>query len=89
MSPLKIKVILGSTRANRFSDKAAQWIFDEASKRTDFAIGHNTFTATPVEPKAEVASLGRSTFEAQFRLGSSGEIEGINFLDQEFRRAKK
>jgi hypothetical protein len=49
----------------------------------------DTFTATPVEPKAEVASFDRSTFEAQFRLGANGEIEGMKFLDQEFRRAKK
>jgi NAD(P)H-dependent FMN reductase len=38
MNRLKIKVILGSTRANRFCDKTAQWIFDEASKRTDFEV---------------------------------------------------
>src|SRR5580765_3149840 len=38
MSPLKIKVILGSTRANRFCDKTAQWIFDEASKRSAFEV---------------------------------------------------
>jgi CubicO group peptidase (beta-lactamase class C family) len=49
----------------------------------------DTFTATPVEPKAEVALLDRSTFEVQFRLGSNGEVEGMKFLDQEFRRAKK
>ena len=32
MSTLKIKVIVGSTRANRFSEKPAQWIFDDAKK---------------------------------------------------------
>ncbi len=31
-SPLTIKVIIGSTRPNRFSEKPAQWIFDEAKK---------------------------------------------------------
>jgi CubicO group peptidase (beta-lactamase class C family) len=49
----------------------------------------DTFTAIPVEPKSEVVSFDRSTFEAQFRLGANGEIEGIKFLDQEFRRAKR
>jgi hypothetical protein len=49
----------------------------------------DTFTAIPVEPKAEVVSFDRSTFEVQFRLGSNGEVEGMKFLDQEFRRAKK
>jgi NAD(P)H-dependent FMN reductase len=33
MSTLKIKVIVGSTRANRFSEKPAAWIFEEARKR--------------------------------------------------------
>ena len=57
-----------------------------------FQLNHyhfDTFTAIPVEPKAEVLSFDRSTFEAQFRLGANGEIEGVKFLDQEFRRSKK
>lgn len=29
---IKIKVIVGSTRQNRFSEKPAQWIFEEAEK---------------------------------------------------------
>ncbi len=31
-SPINIKVIVGSTRQNRFSEKPAQWIFEEAKK---------------------------------------------------------
>jgi NAD(P)H-dependent FMN reductase len=38
MSALKIKVIVGSTRANRFSEKPAQWIFDLAKTRTDLDV---------------------------------------------------
>ena len=38
MSTLKIKVIVGSTRANRFSEKPAAWIFDLAKKRTDLEV---------------------------------------------------
>ena len=49
----------------------------------------DTFTAVPVEPKDEIATLDRSTYEVQFRLSSTGEIEGVKFLEQEFRRAKK
>jgi NAD(P)H-dependent FMN reductase len=33
MSRLKIKIVVGSTRPNRFSEKAAQWIFEEARAR--------------------------------------------------------
>jgi NAD(P)H-dependent FMN reductase len=32
MNPIKIKVIVGSTRPGRFSEKPAQWIADEAKK---------------------------------------------------------
>jgi len=31
-TPIKIKVILGSTRQGRFSEKPAKWIFEEAKK---------------------------------------------------------
>ena len=34
-------------------------------------------------------SFDRGTFDVQFRLGVNGEVEGMKFLDQEFRRAKK
>ncbi|MBU6415482.1 NAD(P)H-dependent oxidoreductase [Patescibacteria group bacterium] len=32
---LKIKIILGSTRPNRFSDKPGNWIFEAAKKKDD------------------------------------------------------
>lgn len=38
MNTLKIKVIVGSTRPNRFSEKPAQWIVDLARKRTDLDV---------------------------------------------------
>ena len=31
-TPLRIKIIVGSTRQNRFSEKPAQWIFEEAKE---------------------------------------------------------
>lgn len=49
----------------------------------------DTFTAVPVEPKADVVSYDRAPFEVLFRLGTNGEVESMKFLDQEFRRAKK
>lgn len=33
MTSVKIKVIIGSTRQNRFSEKPARWIFEEAKKK--------------------------------------------------------
>jgi NAD(P)H-dependent FMN reductase len=32
INPIKIKIILGSTRQGRFSEKPGQWIFEEAKK---------------------------------------------------------
>jgi CubicO group peptidase (beta-lactamase class C family) len=57
-----------------------------------FRLDHyhfDTFTAVPVGPKDEVVLADRATFEAQFRLGTGGEAEGLRFLGQEFKRAKK
>ncbi len=33
LSKIKIKVIIGSTRQNRFSEKPAQWIYEETKKK--------------------------------------------------------
>lgn len=35
---IKIKIIIGSTRQNRFSDKPANWIFNEAKKLKDVGV---------------------------------------------------
>ncbi len=38
MAPLKIKIIVGSTRPNRFSEKPAHWIFGLSKTRTDLDV---------------------------------------------------
>ena len=38
MSLLKIKIIVGSTRANRFSEKTSQWILAEGKKRSEIEV---------------------------------------------------
>ena len=38
MSTLNIKVIVGSTRANRFSEKPSQWITGLAKQRADLSV---------------------------------------------------
>jgi len=35
---LRIKIIIGSTRSNRFSEKPAQWIYEEAKKKADVSV---------------------------------------------------
>jgi CubicO group peptidase (beta-lactamase class C family) len=57
-----------------------------------FRLDHfhfDTFTAVPVEPKSELPTFDRGTFETQFRLAANGEVEGMVFLGQDFRRGKK
>ena len=49
----------------------------------------DTFTAVPVEPKEDVVSFDRTTFEVQFHLTGTGEVAGMRFLDQAFARSAK
>jgi hypothetical protein len=57
--------------------------------RLTFRLEHyhfDTYTAVPVEPRDEVVSFDRAILDARFRLGTNGEVEGVTFLDQDFRR---
>ena len=57
-----------------------------------FRLDHyhfDTFTAVPVEPKDDIVSFDRSTFEVQFKLGTDGGVTGLRFLDQDFTAVKK
>lgn len=76
----------GSAKVNRDEDGLlVRW------GRYAFRLKHfhfDTFTAIPIEPKEEVVSFDRSTFEVQFRLGSDGEVESMNFLEQDFAKTK-
>ncbi len=38
MNTLRLGIIIGSTRPNRFSDKPAQWILEEAKKREGWDV---------------------------------------------------
>jgi CubicO group peptidase (beta-lactamase class C family) len=49
----------------------------------------DTFSAVPVEPKEDIVSFDRSNFDVLFRLDTKGEVEGMKFLDQEFKKVKK
>lgn len=59
--------------------------------RYKFRLEHyhfDTWTAIPVEPTDEAITFDRITFDVLFRMGTSGEVEGVRFLDQEFRKVK-
>jgi len=56
---------------------------------TTFRLEHyhfDTFTAVVTAPR-EIARLwARRDLEAHFRLGTNGDVEGVRFLDQDFKR---
>jgi len=58
MSTLDIKVIVGSTRAARFSEKPAQWIYDMAKARGDLAVELVDLRDHPLPFFAEAAPPG-------------------------------
>jgi len=83
MEKLKIKIIIGSTRQNRFSDKPAEWIFQEAKDRKeveaeildlrDFPM---PFYSEPVSPAKSPGQYGNEVVERW-----AGKIkEGDGFL---------
>jgi CubicO group peptidase (beta-lactamase class C family) len=50
----------------------------------------DTFTGHVIGPSGDdVIRYQRQTYEVQFRLGASGNVEGMRFLDQDFTRGKK
>lgn len=57
-----------------------------------FRLDHyhfDTFTAVPVEPKDDLISFDRVTLDVQFRLATTGEVEGLKFLEQDFKKSAK
>jgi CubicO group peptidase (beta-lactamase class C family) len=61
------------------------------SGRYVFRLEHHhydTFTAVPVEPADEVFQFDRQTLDAHFHLGPDGKVEGVKFLEQEFKQKK-
>lgn len=55
---IKIKVIVGSTRQNRFSEKPAQWIFEETKKRDGMNVELLDLRDYPMPFFNEAASPG-------------------------------
>lgn len=68
---MKIQVIVGSTRPNRFSEKPALWIFEEAKKRTDLEVELLDLRDYPLpffnEPVSPARLKGQYTDEVALR----------------------
>jgi CubicO group peptidase (beta-lactamase class C family) len=48
----------------------------------------DTFTAVVTDPAGSARLHAGRNLEAQFRLGTNGEVEGVRFLDQDFKRVR-
>ena len=58
---------------------------------TTFRLEHyhfDTFTAVVTAPAGSARLWARRDLEAQFRLGTSGDVEGMRFLDQDFKAVR-
>jgi NAD(P)H-dependent FMN reductase len=81
MTPLKIGLIVGSTRPNRFADVAARWIEEGAARRKDFALtlldlrdAQLPLFDEPVPPAMSGGAYSRPEAEAWRR--KVGELDG-------------
>ena len=48
----------------------------------------DTFTATLTAPEEPALYAARMNLQAQFRVGVNGEVEGMRFLDQDFKQVR-
>ncbi len=86
---IKVALIIGSTRPNRFADTPAQWIVDRANSRTDFQIetldlrDHPLpFFEEPIPPSMNGGVFSNSAAEAWRH--KIGEYDGFIILAAEY-----
>jgi NAD(P)H-dependent FMN reductase len=90
--PLKIALIIGSTRPNRFADVPARWLLDAAKSRSDMKIEtldlrdwQLPFFEEPVSPRATGGAYGNLVAE-QWRR-KIGEFDGFIATAAEYNHA--
>lgn len=80
---LRIKVIIGSTRQNRFGEKPARWIFEELKKRPDVEAELVDLRDYPLpffdEPKSPAMAKGTYTNTAVIKWAKK-VAEGDGFI---------
>jgi NAD(P)H-dependent FMN reductase len=90
MTTPKIAIIISSTRETRFGDKAAQWIYDIASQRSDMSVEILDLRDYPMPFFDEVASNAwvPSTNEVAQRWQKKvAEYDGYIFITAEYNRS--
>jgi NAD(P)H-dependent FMN reductase len=89
MEKFKIAVIIGSTRATRFGDKAARWIHDIASQRNDMTVEILDLRDYPMPFFDEVASnawVPSQNEVAQRWQKKVAQFDGYIFVTAEYNR---
>jgi NAD(P)H-dependent FMN reductase len=88
-TPIKIHIIVGSTRPNRFSEKPAQWIYTEAKKRKDLEVELVDLRDYPLpffdEPASPSYLKGKySSDMAKKWVAKVGEADGYIIVTPEY-----
>lgn len=88
-SNLKIQVIMGSTRQGRFSEKAARWIYEEASQRPELEVELVDLRDYPLpffdEPKSPAHLQGKYSDErVQVWARKVAEADGYIIVTPEY-----
>jgi NAD(P)H-dependent FMN reductase len=90
MSKLKIGIIISTTRATRFGDKPAKWIYDLLAKRDDMTAEIVDLRDYPMPFFDEVASNAWAPSKnevAQRWQKKVAEFDGFIFVTAEYNRA--
>lgn len=89
ISPLKIKIIIGSTRQARFSEKPARWIYEEIKKKDgveaellDLRDYPMPFFDEPISPS--MAKSGYSNEVVKKWVQKVGEADGYIIVTPEY-----
>ena len=83
---LKIQVIIGTTRQNRFSEKVAHWIYEETKKKEGIELDDDKTAMQRIREASERAKIElSSTMETDINLPF---ISGNKNLQLKLTRAK-
>jgi NAD(P)H-dependent FMN reductase len=87
---LRIGIVLGSTRAGRFADRPAEWLFQIAKKREGLAFELVDLRDYPMpffdEPKSPMREPAKNE-SAQKWARKLGELDGFVFVTAEYNRS--
>jgi NAD(P)H-dependent FMN reductase len=90
MSKPKIAIIIGSTRRNRFADKPAAWLLEQASRRDDMEFERVDLRDFDLPLFDEVASNAWAPSQDPRAVAwqkKVGEFDGYIFLTAEYNRS--